>query len=319
MGSLNNQCLVYLSEGLAHSTRRCYSTAQEKFISFCYQSGRLASSGSPCPADEWTLCLFVTMLAESLRHSSIKVYLSAVRALHIEQGFDDPLRNCLRLQRVMKGVKRTQGATPSVLRLPVTPEILRIVRSGLVLSSFNDCMFWAACTLAYFGFLRSAEFTCPSLKSFDPAVHLTVQDISVDATDAPSCLQVFIKASKTDPFCQGCHVYIGLGSGSLCAVQAVLNYLARRGDGPGPLFLLDNGQPLTRQLVTDRLRDILQSAGVAGNFSSHSFRIGAATTAAQVGIPDHLIQVLGRWKSEAYKQYIRTPPQVIFNLSGKLA
>ena len=180
-------------------------------------------------------------------------------------------------------------------------------------------MFWAACALAYFGFLRSAEFTCPSLKSFDPKVHLTVQDISVNSSDAPTCLQVFIKASKTDPFRQGCHVYIGLGSSSLCAVQALLDYLSRRGNGPGPLFLLDNGQPLSRQLVTDRLRAILQSAGVAGNFSSHSFRIGAATTAAQVGIPDHLIQVLGRWKSEAYKQYIRTPPEVIFNVSGKLA
>ena len=73
----------------------------------------------------------------------------------------------------------------------------------------------------------------------------------------------------------------------------------------------ENGPPLTRSLVTDRLRAILLSAGLPGDFSSHSFRIGAATSAASAGVPDRLIQVLDWWKSNAYKQYIRTPPDLI--------
>ena len=44
------------------------------------------------------VCLFVSFLADSIQHSSIKVYLSAVRSLHNEQGFTDPLLNCLWLQ-----------------------------------------------------------------------------------------------------------------------------------------------------------------------------------------------------------------------------
>ena len=104
---------------------------------------------------------------------------------------------------------------------------------------------------------------------------------------------------------------IGLGSPPLCAVQAVVSYLARCGHCPGPLFLLENGLPLTHLLVTDRLRAILLSAGLPGDFSSHSFRIGAATSAASAGVPDRLIQVLDWWKSNAYKQYIRTPPDLI--------
>ena len=43
----------------------------------------------------------------------------------------------------------------------------------------------------------------------------------------------------------------------------------------------------------------MTSARVPGNFSSHSFRIGAATVAPRSGIPDHLIQTMGHWSSNA--------------------
>ena len=96
-------------------------------------------------------------------------------------------------------------------------------------------------------------------------------------------------------FRQGCHIHIGLGRAPLCAVHALLAYLSVRGNVPGPLFLLVNAQPLSRAILTDWLRQIFSTVGTEGNFSSHSFRIGAATVAARNGIPDHLIQALGRW------------------------
>lgn len=225
-------------QGLASSTRRTYSCAQEKFVNFCIMTGHLSPYGSPCPASEWTLCLFAIFLADSLRHSSIKVYLSAVRSLHVNQGFPDPLENCLRLQRVVRGIKCSQGALPSRPRLPVSSNILRIIYSAIDLKLFDDVMFWAACLLAYFVFfLRSAEFTVPSLSAFNPSVHLSASDVSVDVPLNPSCHQVFIKASKTDPFRKGCNILIGLGSPPLSAVQAVVSYLARRSHRPGPLLL----------------------------------------------------------------------------------
>ena len=61
------------------------------------------------------------------------------------------------------------------------------------------------------------------------------------------------------------------------------------------------------------------SARIPGNFSSHSFRIGAATVAARNGVPDHLIQSMGRWSSNAYQLYIRTPSDALAALSKKLA
>ena len=54
------------------------------------------------------------------------------------------------------------------------------------------------------------------------------------------------------------------------------------------------------------LHQVLRISGVSPElYSSHSFRIGAASTAARLGISDQTIQVLGRWSSQAYRSYIR--------------
>ena len=205
--TLEQQCYSFLTHGLAPSTRRSYASAQAKFISFCQQLGKLHPSGSPCPTDKWTLCLFATFLARTLQHSSIKVYLSGVRALHIDQGFPDPLSNCLRLQRVVRGIKRCQG-TPSSTRLPITDDLMVVIWQSLDLSLPDHQMFWAACSLGYFGFLRASEFTVPNLSTFSASLHLSIQDIAVNSSVAPSSMRIRIKGSKTDPFRKGCFVHI---------------------------------------------------------------------------------------------------------------
>ena len=107
---LEQRCLHFWAQGLAPSRQKAYASGRCKFVEFCCQAGKLQPNGSPCPADECTLCLFVSFLADSNHHSSIKVYLSAVCSLHIEQGFPDPLLNCLQFQQVLRAVKYSQGS-----------------------------------------------------------------------------------------------------------------------------------------------------------------------------------------------------------------
>ena len=62
---------------------------------------------------------FASLFADNLTHASIKVYLSAVRSLHIDHGLSDPFVNCLRLQRLLRGIKQVQGPV-SPWRQPVS-------------------------------------------------------------------------------------------------------------------------------------------------------------------------------------------------------
>ena len=88
----------------------------------------------------------------------------------------------------------------------------------------------------------------------------------------------------------------------------MLRYLSLRGFSSGPLFCWKDGSPLTRPAFVDKVRSILQEAGVdASHYAGHSFRIGPATTAAANGVSEAIIQMLGRWQSDSYTRYIRTP------------
>ena len=71
--------------------------------------------------NEQTLLRFCSHLVDHFHHCSIKVYLSAIRSLHIDQGFPDPLVNCLQLQCPLQGIKRHQGSTLTQCQ-PVTPD-----------------------------------------------------------------------------------------------------------------------------------------------------------------------------------------------------
>jgi len=58
------------------------------------------------------------------------------------------------------------------------------------------------------------------------------------------------------------------------------------------------------------------------DYAGHSFRIGAATTAAVMGLEDSAIQTLGRWESSlvsSYKRYIRQDPHFLASLLPTLA
>ena len=93
-------------------------------------------------------------------------------------------------------------------------------------------------------------------------------------------MTVFLRKSKTETG-EGTYLYLGKTGHTLCPVSAMLAYLEIRSPIPGPLFLLQDGIPLSRTHFTYHLRQAVQQAGLCpDNFSGHSFRIGAASTAA---------------------------------------
>ncbi len=308
------------SAGLAVSTKKSYKSCSEKYARFC-RTRRV----TPYPTSESRVCNFVAHLfEEGLAGGSLKVYLAAIRFTQIALGLGAPsMSDWPKLGYVVRGFKKMASVPSGRTRLPITPTILRKLK--VVWEGKEDGrMLWAMACMCFFGFLRSGEAVVPSEGSYDPEVHLSVGDVRVDDRRNPSYIEVHVKASKTDIFRKGAFIYLGKTECDLCPVSAILAYMCGAGlhkrKVPCPFFQHSNGTPLTRVRLVRELRAALAAAGVdAREYAGHSFRIGAASTAAMCGMPESLIKTLGRWESAAYMLYIRTPRTVLCSVARQLA
>lgn len=296
----------YTCQALAPSTRKVYSAGVSHYLDFCGLHHH-----KPVPASEQTLAEFVAYLADVVRCApvTIKGYLSAVRNLHVEQGAGNPFLEATLPDLVYRGVKRVHGTHKRLDRLPITLPLLRKVAAHLRLQSNRkeSLMLAAACSLAFFGFLRCGELLA-----------LKRADVKVEAHR----LTIHIRASKTDPFRQGCTVYVGQATDpGICPVGLIRLHLQSAAfKDDQPLFQASPGRALSRERFVELLQTALSACGVrnAKAYKGHSFRIGAATAAGKAGIPDWLIKTMGRWSSNAYQTYIRTNPKTITDVVARL-
>ena len=73
----------------------------------------------------------------------------------------------------------------------------------------------------------------------------------------------------------------------------------------GPFFVKTDGSPLYKSEFVAAIRKPLAAIGYADKeYAGHSFRIGAATAAANAGLEDSTIRMLGRWSRSAFLSYI---------------
>lgn len=97
--------------------------------------------------------------------------------------------------------------------------------------------------------------------------------------------------------------------GDLCPTAVI----RCRGPVSGPFFTFSDGKPLTLEHFVTAVRRALAAAGVNSScFAGHSFRIGAATTAAQQGVQDSITKTMGRWESSAYTH---TPRETLCSIT----
>ena len=240
-------------------------------------------------------------------------YLAGIRHIHIISGYLNPLESAPRLQLALRGFKRYNPPQANP-RLPITPHVLRAIKSVLLQTpqEYNNVMLWATVCVGFFVFLRSGEFVVKSASACDPASHLMPSDVAVDSYTDPSMIRLLIKRSKTDRFGNGASIFLARTYTDLCPVAALLAYMAHRPcHGHSPLFITEDASDQVTTRNTSR-------SGYPEFYKGHSFRIGAATTAAVLGLQDSTIQKMGRWSSSAFLAYIRTPQQDLAAVSKLL-
>ena len=146
------------------------------------------------------------------------------------------------------------------------------------------------------------------------------RDITFDHASEPSILKVHLRTSNCDQFGKGADVFVGKTGNALCPIGACASYLTvRRTSDPGTFFVKSDRQQVVKPHFVMELRKALAAVGLhQAAYTGHSFRIGAATETAAVGVEDSTIQILGRWNSAAFLGYIRTPGSQLAAITSRL-
>ena len=283
---------------LAKRTQQTYTAAWKSYSTFC-----VTNDLAVWPVTEVKIVDFVTHAAlRQLSHKTLTVYLAGLKYFSQIHGYQLEVGSMHILYHVMRGIRRTQGNTLTrAKRSPITVHHLHILLSYLNICYPNSDgkMLWCSFTMAFFGLLRSSEYTSPTSTTVTNTT-LLVQDVSISIDG--SRMFINLRGSKTDPFRQGTVIRLCKIQSALCPVHAASQFRKLHPTQQGPFLQFQNGSFLTR----DRIASILQSAFPReNNINTHSFRIGGASAAASMGVQDTVIQILGRWSSDCFRQYIR--------------
>lgn len=267
---------------------------------------------------------WIASLASRVQPKTIKSYLSHVRSLHVDNDLPFTSTEAPIVQRLIRGIKRFHGEKTIRPRLPITIAVLQKIVLDYTAPTKNDAVYSASSKLAFTGFLRCGEFTrARAGTQFSPDLNLTRSCVQFFPNiDTPDYIALNLPHSKTDPFRKGVTILVAAAPGSTtCAVTALralfLDYPA---EPNSPLFAMEDGSALHRAQFIERTRQAIraQTSEDPNLYSGHSFRRGAASSAAAAGYSELEIQLLGRWRSDAYKLYIDVPVNRLLSLSTRL-
>lgn len=286
--------------GLVH---RSVSTGTWSGYSRVWQDWELLLQdvGPECSDRESCLLYFIgRSFSHGLSHTAMCRSLSALAFWFKVRGERDWTKSFL-VRQAARGFRR--GTPVRDGRRPVSYDIL--LRLGISLgercfSSFEVSLFRLAFSLAFFGAFRISELVSPSRSRCGG---LRFEDVFLMG----GSLDCYLRQSKTDQVGRGSTVSLHCLAGSdMCPVQLFSEYVFLRGSAPGPLLIHGDGLYLSRFQFTQVFRQCLQDMGLPSReYSSHSFRVGAATEAARWGLSDDIVRRIGRWESNRFQLYVR--------------
>ena len=213
------------------------------------------------------------------------------------------------VSKTMQGLVNLSPKNTSSTLMPITRTVLHNIILALMktyLSTYHKIMYKALFLLSYYACARSGEMVVSATDEH------TIKLKNVQAFNAlfGKTFKISFETYKhsngpTDTILQP------IPGNNFCPVASLSTYMDIRGVKAGPLFLNSSGTPLTREEYSQKLKLCASIANLPVNrINTHSFRIGRATQLASENASDATIRQVGRWKSSAFRSYIK-PTHVV--------
>ena len=270
----------------AETTRRTYQAGWASFEQWQAAEGRRAFDAPP----QRIAAYLVEQAAQGASVATLRTYRAAIRFQFMEQGRPDPTDN-EGVRRTLRGLARraaSEGASKQ--------------RQAAALTDKAAAAIWATAHQPRTGPKGRKESAAQAerrgnvdialvyvmrdaLLRRSEAAALTWADVELDSSDGAG--RVYVGRSKTDQE--------GAGAVQFIAPQTVRALLRIRPDAPEPGASVFG---LSARSISNRIRAAALAAGLEGEFSGHSARVGMARDLAASGTELPPLMQAGRWKSE---------------------
>ena len=298
----------YLQHDIRPNTRKTYSAHDATFRIICRQ---LAIDGAR-PLSEVELCRVVTVYARSHKVTTVAGFISAVGYNAATAGHGDLPRGTL-FARTMKGINNVHADQVATPKTAITLSDMISFHCHIDHTTFEGARDWCACTFAFFGLLRINEYANGHL-----------QHGHVRHTAAGVKLNIVTSKTSLRPV----RIDIAERADVLCPSRALSNYLGFFVRFPALPHELNTPLFITRRKTADfhAMTDIEFTATVrrliqltspgcdASQYAGHSFRRGGTSALKLAGVDDSVVQLHGRWKSDAYRRYIDVEHDIALRL-----
>ena len=268
----------------------------------------------------WSETAHATFIAWCLkretRSTTIEVYKSKIRKIHTMSGLPWLAGSSTLTNAAIKGRQNTQAKTKA--RLPITPATLLLLKHKIREANWTMVkkrLIWAVSCTLFVGSFRVSEILAAKSNIHvlnNTLLNKHVQECTENISGAQrNFLKVLLENPKEDRNRLGVHVELFELPGLFFdPVKAVRQWRAASGletEPDQPVFRGEDGTNITPAEYNACLKALLKDdiKYENGKITSHSFRAGVATTMARLGYTEDMIQLQGRWSSQAYLRYCK--------------
>ena len=263
------------------------------------------------------LIVIGSLLMKNRKVATLRTYIAAIRELHLIKGCDfEKLTGDPYVRAIIQGRLNEESMEKPKPKGGLSIPIMRAFRDNLKLLPLkmgDKGVIWMACAWLFLGSLRPSElFGSGKAGEHDVQKTLRWSDLEVveekEGNTKVKIVRLTLRQPKTARSSPVQIVEIPQTDGFLCPYKAYWIWAVRTRQMKSPkepVFTMVDGSMLTTRRLNCFLAKLSKMAKLEEIVTCRDFRGAIPTLLARNGAKSSDLQMLGRWSSSAYKNYIK--------------
>ena len=288
---------------LSSRTVESYSAIWESIQLFIIQ--RLHGKINLPLSEEYIVKYIAYMFQLGRAVSTIRSHMSVISFVHHIRSIPDPTASFI-IKHVLVGFERL--SKPPNRKLGINHAILvRLINElhKVVDNNYERILLKAICCVAYYGCFRIGELVVSRGNSSHTVITDNIDKVMTGKIC--KCIKVHLDSYKFSHGKQK-NIYLHRQPDDItCPINSMLEYSEIRESDSPLLFVYENGFPVTRDWVSQRIKAVMSILDFDScHYDTHSFRVGRCMDLAEAGLSILQIREKGRWESFAFLKYLRS-------------